>query len=154
MFRRPDRQSLAIVAALGVTQIIGYGTLYYSFSILAPDMAKDVGLSREAVFGTFSAALLAGGFAAPFMGSWMDRFGAARMMVLGSALCAALLLACAWSPAVWFFIGAVIATQVACGLVTYQAAFAALVAYAPRSASRNITSVSYTHLTLPTKRIV
>jgi predicted MFS family arabinose efflux permease len=135
----PARHSLAIVAALGLTQIIGYGTLYYSFSILAPGMATDVGLSREAVFGTFSAALLAGGLAAPFMGSWMDRFGAARMMVLGSALCAALLLACAWSPTVWFFVGAVIATQVACGLVTYQAAFAALVAYAPQSATRNIT---------------
>lgn len=139
MSQVPARNSLAIVAALGLTQIIGYGTLYYSFSILAPGMATDVGLSREAVFGTFSAALLAGGLAAPFMGSWMDRFGAARMMVLGSALCAALLLACAWSPTVWFFVGAVIATQVACGLVTYQAAFAALVAYAPQSATRNIT---------------
>ena len=133
------RQSLAVVAALGLTQIIGYGTLYYSFSILAPGMATDVGLSREAVFGTFSAALLAGGLAAPFMGSWMDRFGAARMMALGSGLCSALLVACAWSPTAWFYIAAVIATQVACGLVTYQAAFAALVAYAPQSASRNIT---------------
>jgi len=28
-----------IVSALGITQIIGYGTLYYYFSILAPGMA-------------------------------------------------------------------------------------------------------------------
>lgn len=133
------RQSLAIVAALGLTQIVGYGTLYYSFSILAPGMAKDVGLSPEAVFGTFSAALLVGGLAAPVTGRWLDRFGSARMMVLGSAFCAGLLLLCAWSPSVWFFIGAVIATQVATGLVTYQAAFAALVEHAPQNATRNIT---------------
>ncbi|HWU61871.1 MAG TPA: arsenite efflux MFS transporter ArsK [Ensifer sp.] len=133
------RHSLAIVLALGLTQIIGYGTLYYSFSILAPGMAKDVGLSREAVFGTFSAALLAGGFAAPFTGGWLDRFGAARMMALGSVLCALLLALCAWSPTAWFFVGAVILAQVATGLVTYQAAFAALVEHAPQSATRNIT---------------
>ncbi|MCD2175845.1 arsenite efflux MFS transporter ArsK [Rhizobium sp. C4] len=139
MSRPHARHSLAIVAALGLTQIVGYGTLYYSFSILAPGMAQDVGLSRESVFGTFSAALLGGGLAAPFMGGWMDRFGAARMMVLGSALCAGLLLACAWSPAVWFFIAAVIAIQVASGLVTYQAAFASLVEHAPQNATRNIT---------------
>lgn len=133
------RPSLAIVAALGLTQIIGYGTLYYSFSILAPGMAKDVGMSREAVFGTFSAALLAGGLAAPFTGVWLDRFGAARMMALGSVLSALLLVLCAWSPGVAFFIAAVIATQVASGLVTYQAAFAALVEHAPQDATRNIT---------------
>lgn len=139
MSHAENRRSLAIVAALGLTQIIGYGTLYYSFSILAPGMAQDVGLSREAVFGTFSVALLGGGLAAPFMGRWMDRFGAGRIMVLGSALCAFLLLACAWSPTAWFFVGAVIFTQMASGLVTYQAAFAALVTHAPQTATRNIT---------------
>ncbi len=133
------RHSLAIVVALGLTQIIGYGTLYYSFSILAPGMAADVGMSREAVFGTFSAALLAGGFAAPFTGAWLDRFGAARMMALGSVFCALLLALCASSPAAWFFVGAVILAQVATGLVTYQAAFAALVEHAPQNATRNIT---------------
>jgi MFS family permease len=135
----PSSRSLAIVAALGLTQIIGYGTLYYSFSILAPAMAANVGLSREVVFTVFSAALLAGGFAAPFMGGWMDRFGAARMMVLGSVCCAALLSLCAVSPTGWLFGLTVILIQVATGLVTYQAAFAALVQHGPQTATRNIT---------------
>ncbi|MET3615379.1 putative MFS family arabinose efflux permease [Rhizobium aquaticum] len=139
MTQASTRRSLAIVAALGLTQIVGYGTLYYSFSILAPAMAADVGLSREAVFGTFSAALLAGGFAAPFMGGWMDRFGAARMMALGSVCCTVLLSLCAVSPTGWLFGLAVILTQIATGLVTYQAAFAALVQHGPQSATRNIT---------------
>jgi hypothetical protein len=30
-----------LIWALGATQIIGYGSLYYSFSILAPDMARE-----------------------------------------------------------------------------------------------------------------
>lgn len=48
------------VTALGLTQIIGYGTLYYSFSALADSMAKDVGWSSEWVFAAFSISLLAG----------------------------------------------------------------------------------------------
>ncbi len=30
---------------LGVTQIMGYGTLYYAYAILLPHMARDFGLS-------------------------------------------------------------------------------------------------------------
>ncbi|TJX31520.1 MAG: MFS transporter, partial [Mesorhizobium sp.] len=41
------RAPIAAIAALGVTQIIGYGTLYYSFSILAADMARDLGWPTE-----------------------------------------------------------------------------------------------------------
>ena len=62
-----------VVAALGLTQIIGYGTLYYSFSALAASMAKDFGWSPEWVFGAFSTSLLVGGLAAPIAGSWIDR---------------------------------------------------------------------------------
>ncbi|CAN7443555.1 hypothetical protein [Aminobacter sp. LjRoot7] len=40
-----------IIWGLGLTQIIGYGTLYYSFSILAPEMAKDLDWTQEWVFG-------------------------------------------------------------------------------------------------------
>ncbi len=43
-----SRVSASLVSALGLTQIIGYGTLYYSFSILAPGMAQDLGLSAGA----------------------------------------------------------------------------------------------------------
>ncbi|MGX5723390.1 hypothetical protein ACWKW5_25410, partial [Shinella zoogloeoides] len=45
---------VGIVAALGLTQIIGYGTLYYSFSILAPGMAADLGITVAQVFAIFS----------------------------------------------------------------------------------------------------
>ena len=37
----PSIDRWLIVAALGLTQIIGYGILYYAFSVLAPAMAKD-----------------------------------------------------------------------------------------------------------------
>ena len=38
------------ILALDLTQIIGYRTLYYSFSILAPDMARNLNWSSEWIF--------------------------------------------------------------------------------------------------------
>jgi MFS family permease len=127
------------VLALGLTQIIGYGTLYYSFSILAPDMAQDLGWSVDQVFGLFSASLLAGGLIAPLLGRWMDRFGAASIMAAGSAVAALTLALCAWSPSVIVFTLGLVLLEIASGMVQYQAAFAALVEIRPRSAGRSIT---------------
>lgn len=128
-----------IVSALGVTQIIGYGTLYYSFSILAPGMAKDLGISLERVFAVFSVSLFIGGLSAPFIGRHMDRIGAATVMTLGSALAAFTLALCAWSPSVALFALAIVLLEVSSGMVQYQAAFATLVESEPRTASRSIT---------------
>src|SRR5262245_24243092 len=80
-----DRLVLAkAIWALGLTQIIGYGTLYYSFSILAPSMAQEFGLSEGWAFGALSASLFAGSLFAPTAGRWADRFGAGRIMTAGS----------------------------------------------------------------------
>nr|WP_176526728.1 arsenite efflux MFS transporter ArsK [Rhizobium subbaraonis] len=128
-----------IVSALGVTQIIGYGTLYYSFSILAPGMARDLGISLEQVFAVFSVSLFIGGLSAPIIGRHMDRIGAATMMTLGSALAALTLALCAWSPSVAVFALAIVLLEVSSGMVQYQAAFATLVESSPRTASRSIT---------------
>ncbi|QPB18497.1 arsenite efflux MFS transporter ArsK [Rhizobium sp. 007] len=130
---------IAATIALGITQIIGYGTLYYSFSILAPDMSRDLGWPSEAVFGALSAALLIGGLMAPALGKWIDRFGAGRIMTAGSAIAAAALVACALAPGRISFVAALIGIEAASNLVQYGAAFALLVQIRPQAAQRSIT---------------
>lgn len=127
------------VVALGITQIIGYGTLYYSFSILAGDMARDLAWPTEWIFGALSAALLAGGLTAPWLGNWIDRFGAGRIMTAGSIFAATALAACAYAPNRIAFVLALIALEVASNLVQYGAAFALLVQIRPHAAQRSIT---------------
>lgn len=134
-----DRVPAGIVSALGLTQIIGYGTLYYSFSILAPGMAADLDLTLAEVFGVFSTSLFIGGLSATYIGRQMDRIGAATVMTIGSVLAALTLALCAWSPSIATFAVAIILLEISAGMVQYQAAFAALVESDPRSASRSIT---------------
>ena len=132
-----------IVALLGISQIIGYGTLYYSFSILAADIAASFDWPVSWVFGSFSLALLAGGLLAPLVGRRIDRHGAAAVMVLGSALSAAALLAVALAPNALSFTIALVAMQAVSALALYEAAFAALVQVTGMEARQRIT-----HLTL------
>ncbi|ARO24515.1 MFS transporter [Rhizobium sp. S9] len=134
-----ERSSVAAILALGLTQIIGYGTLYYSFSILAPDMARGLDWSAQWIFGALSAALLIGGLAAPAMGMWIDRFGAGRVMTVGSAIAAVALAGCAFAPGKAAFVAALIAVETTSNLVQYGAAFALLVQIRPRAAQRSIT---------------
>ncbi|PLP59124.1 MFS transporter [Mesorhizobium loti] len=138
-----DRRRAAIIWGLGLTQIIGYGSLYYSFPILAPQMARDFSWSTEWVFGAFSASLLLGGLAAPSIGRWMDRYGAGQMMSLGSVIAAIALVLCAFAPERITFVAGLVAVEVASAFVLYNAAFALLVQITPQNAQRSIT-----HLTL------
>jgi MFS family permease len=139
----PAIGSNGAVLILGVTQILGYGTLYYSFGILAADMAATLGWSTPSVFGAFSAALLAGGFVAPEVGRRMDRQGAPMMMAAGSAMAAASLLVLGMSNGPVGFIAGLVLIQIASSLVLYDAAFACLVQLGGLEAGRRIT-----HLTL------
>ena len=139
MTTNPEKPPVAAIALLGLTQIIGYGSLYYSFSILAADMARGLDWSTEWIFGALSIALLIGGLAAPTMGTWIDRFGAGRIMTAGSAIAAAALVACAFAPGKIAFVAALIAIEIASNLVQYGAAFALLVQIRPRVAQRSIT---------------
>lgn len=134
-----ERPPVTAILALGLTQIIGYGSLYYSFSILAPAMARDLNWSSEWIFGALSVALLIGGLAAPTMGKWIDRFGAGRVMTAGSAIAAAALAACALSSGKIAFVATLIAIETASNLVQYGAAFALLVQIRPKVAQRSIT---------------
>ncbi|MBO9654729.1 MAG: arsenite efflux MFS transporter ArsK [Agrobacterium tumefaciens] len=135
----PERVPVIAILLLGITQNIGYGTLYYSFSILAPDMASHFALSPEWIFAALSAALLIGGLTAPWLGRLFDLLGAGRVMTMGSAVAAAALMACAYAPNSASYVAALIAVEVAANLVQYGAAFALLVQLQPQAASRSIT---------------
>lgn len=135
------RESLPVAAivVLGLTQIIGYGTLYYSFSILAPDMARDFGWSAEWIFGLLSASLFVSGLVAPAAGRLMDRFGAGRVMALGSFMAGLSLALSALAPnKAWFILG-LFCVELSSSLVQYGAAFSLLVQIRPVSATRSIT---------------
>ncbi len=129
----------AAIRALGVTQIIGWGTTHYMPAILGGSIAGGLGLSPTTVLGGFSWGLLVAGLSARASGRLMDRHGARRVMTLASILAAGglfiLSLAQGW-PALfagWTLIGLGLRS------ILYDGAFAALTALAGDSARRAIS---------------
>jgi MFS family permease len=133
----------AAVWALGLTQVIGFGTLFYSFAILAPAISDEFALPAQWPFGALSVALFFGSLISPAAGRMADRFGAGRMMTAGSAAAALTLAAAALAPERWSFAAALVAMELASCFVLYATAFVAIVQLGPAGGQRGIV-----HLTL------
>lgn len=130
------------VAALSLSQLIGWGVTFYTVGVFGERMIADTGWSRGTVHAGFSLALLVMGFVSPAIGRAIDRAGGRRVMAAGS-LSAALglaLLAAAHHLAVWF--AAWIVLGLAMRMMLYDACFAALVRIDPVGARRAITTVT------------
>ena len=72
-----------VITALGITQIIGWGTTYYALGALSIDIANDRGWSKFLIFGAFSAALLISGIISRAAGRAIDTEGGRRVMAVG-----------------------------------------------------------------------
>lgn len=127
---------------LGVTMTIGYGTLYYSFSVLAPEIAREFGWGQSFVFGVFSFGLLAGAVAAPVLGRLVDRYGARLILCLGSIAAALSLALFSVMQNAWQFAAITLVAEFIALAVQYDAGFAALAQSHGREARAHITLVT------------
>ncbi|MDH5264119.1 MAG: MFS transporter [Betaproteobacteria bacterium] len=121
-----DRGRWRVVVALGVTQIVSWGSVYYAFAVVMESVRRELDASPPVVVGAYSAALLVSGLVAAPVGRHIDRHGARLAMTAGS-IGAALGLAAlsqvasvAGLYAVWAGLGVVM------GLTLYEPAFASL----------------------------
>jgi hypothetical protein len=130
------------VLALGLTQIVGYGSLYYAFPILVPSVAQTFGRPEAHLYAVFSVGLLIGGLGAPLAGRLMDRFGAARLMAVGSVCATFCLLLIGTAPSFPVWAAGVILTEIIAVAVLYDAAFAALSQLRGAGARRAITQLT------------
>jgi len=136
-FRHP---ATAAVLALGITQIVAWGTTLYALGVLGKPIAADTGWSQSLVFGGLTVGLLVSSAISAWVGRLIDRRGGQLMMSAGSVLMAVglVLLSTVQGPysylAAWAFVG------ISMRLCLYDAAFAALVQVTP---SRGRRAISY-----------
>lgn len=133
----------ALVGTLGLTATVSYGILSYAFSAFITPMGAELGWSKTQITGAFSLAHVVAGLAAIPVGRWVDRHGARTLMVAGSVLAVALLVA--WSGvrsvpafyAVWAMMG------VAMAAVLYEPAFAVVATWFRTRRSRALTLLTF-----------
>ena len=115
-----------VVPALGVTQILAWGSTYYLPAVLAPAVAADTGWPLPAVVGGLTLGLLVAGAVSPLVGRAIDRHGGRPVLCAASLLFAAGLGAQAAAPALPVYLAAWALLGLAMGAGLYDAAFATL----------------------------
>jgi MFS family permease len=140
----PDLRSRRwfVIGALGIHQILIWGSSYYLTTVLAKPVAADTGWSLTSVVGAFTVGLLAAGIVSPRVGREIDRLGGRPVLVLGSLLAAAGQAALALAPSIHVYVLAWVVLGVGMGAGLYDAAFAALGRYYGQAARGAITTLT------------
>lgn len=114
------------VVCLSLTQIISWGTLYYSFSVLLLPVTKSEGWPGGQIVGAFSLALLISALGALPTGVWLEKTPGRVVMTSGSVIAALAFVTLSRAHSIaWFYAGWMI-VGVALALNLYEAAFAVL----------------------------
>src|SRR5581483_7690183 len=130
------------VPVLGITQILSWGTIFYTPVLIVPLIAAERGWSISFAMGGFSIGLLVTGLVAPYVGRSIDRFGGHVVMTFGSLTGAAglFLITRAAHPAVYYVVWMVLGVAMAANL--YDSAFATLGRIFGVGARRPITALT------------
>ncbi|MFZ1092516.1 MAG: MFS transporter, partial [Xanthobacteraceae bacterium] len=101
-----------VVVALGITQILAWGSTFYLLGVLANEIARNTGWSYNWVTGGVSIGLLMAGVVSPRVGRAISKWGGRLTLAISAVLLAAGLLllgsaqSIAWYLVAWLLLGA------------------------------------------------
>jgi len=122
--RRPSRPT--VITALGVTQILAWGSTFYLLAVLAPVIVAETGWGKTFVVGGLTLGLIAASLVSPRVGRAVEATGG-RPVLVGSALVmAAGLAALGFATTQTLYLAAWLVIGLGMGAGLYDAAFATL----------------------------
>jgi hypothetical protein len=131
-----------VITALGITQILAWGSSFYLPAVLARPIAADTGWSLGWVVGGLSVGLLAAGLVAPKVGRTIDAKGGRPVLTASSALLGAGLATLALAHTLPVYMLAWLLMGIGMGAGLYDAAFATLGCLYGKDARRAITTLT------------
>jgi predicted MFS family arabinose efflux permease len=124
MTRQPSR--LAVVSALGIVQILTWGSSFYLLSVLADPMARDTGWPLAWIVGGLSVGLLVAGAVSPRVGAFIGAHGGRHALALAAVTLAAGLATLGLAPSLPVYLGGWLLIGLGMGTGLYDPAFATL----------------------------
>ena len=138
----PPLDRRLVITALGVAQILAWGTSFYFPAVFAEPIVKETGWSLGYVVGGTSLGLLVAGLISPQVGRVIDKHGG-RPVLLASSLCyAAGLTGIGLAPALPVYLAAWAVLGLGMGTGLYDAVFAALGRMYGSAARQPITNLT------------
>jgi MFS family permease len=115
-----------VISALGIAQILAWGTSFYFPAVFAEPIVHDTGWSLGWVVGGTSIGLLVAGLISPQVGRIIDVRGGRPVILASSLFYSAGLLGVGLAPALPFYLLAWVLIGIGMGTGLYDAVFAAL----------------------------
>ena len=132
-----------LITALGVGQICSWGSLYYSFPLIAETMNADLGWSKPSLYGAATLGLIATALSAYPVGIAIDRGYGRWIMGIASILAGCFLLVWSQATSIAMFYLAVTALGALQAALLYEPAFAVIARrMGPEHARPAITSLT------------
>jgi len=133
---------MAVIAAIGLGQILSWGSTYYLPAVLAVPIATDTGWSLGWLFGALSVGLVASGLVSPRVGRLIHHHGG-RPVLAGAAALIALGQFGLWlAPNLAAFVAAWVVIGLGMGAGLYDPAFSTLGRLYGEAARPAITKVT------------
>src|SRR3954454_9568816 len=133
---------VTVVAVLGSTQTLAWGSSYYLPAILGGPIAAGLGLSTSVFFGVFSVSLLLGAAIAPYIGVLIDRHGGRTVLTASSVIIGAGLALLGLAQGIIGLTAAWLVLGVGMAMGLYDPAFATLTRLYGRDARAAITGIT------------
>jgi MFS family permease len=137
-----DRQKLAVVIPLGITQTIAWASSYYLPAILAQPIARDLDVPPSVIYGALTFALVIAGLLGPRVGHAIDRLGGRELLCVSNLVFVAGLVILGFAHGLVALAVAWLLLGIGMGLGLYEAAFATLTRFYGTEARSAITGIT------------
>jgi len=131
-----------VVPALGIAQIISWGSLFYAIGVLGAAMRDELETNDVILFGSFTCGLFASGIVSPWIGRRIDARGGRTVLAAGSLIGALACLTLALSRGPVSLLAGWILAGIASAACLYDPAFATLHRIAGASYRRAVTALT------------
>jgi MFS family permease len=131
-----------VIAALGITQILAWGSSYYLPAVLAEPIARDTHWPLTWVVGGLSIGLVLAALVSPHVGKTIERHGGRPVLALSALAIGVGQIGLAMAPNLPSYIGAWVVIGIGMGAGLYDAAFATLGRLYGHDARSAITSLT------------
>lgn len=135
-------KSVFAIAGLGTTQIIGWGSAFTPLMVLGATFAHDLNVPREIAFAGITVMLIVSALVAPHVGKAVSRRGARPVMMAGSAILGASMVAMALCSGIFTYMLAWVIIGIGMPMALNNTAMPGLVEVVGRNARRAITALT------------
>lgn len=131
------------VHSLGISQIVSYGTMFYSFAQIKVELAEKLGLTLETTTMIVSLALFINVLISSYVGYLIDRYGGLKVLSNGLFIGSIGFITLFFTNSFLGFLFSMLLIGISFSSTTYNVAFSAAIQIDDQNSRKNITIITF-----------